>query len=343
MGQIEDLDVFRRPVPVVETVSLPETGLSVFDDPCRVREGDILSPSESKIEAKLPAALRGVDLNKIMTRADLMAALTIGLPLNEYQMPKFLYRPDLLDVSLFSGVPAESADQDARYREMQESLQAAILPLVYHEGYAAFENGSPIWAQMQPFEGEDDFAVFQSYLELPGARQLALLPLHTTTPYNSPASGRVPGLFHANYWALRAKASDVFAVVHAQRMREQRIMKTTDKHYLKAEALFNKLMEFAEKLDWDALEGDPEKFVAVMEKLTKIQRTALGLSIHGNSDDDKVRTPSVELIMRNISRQATEGVVVDRAAEQNVDVQKLLENPEALEQAQELILRFGAK
>lgn len=343
MGQVNDLDKFRRPVPKVEVVELPSQEIAVFNDAGRFRDGDILSPTEEKIEAKLPLALRGIDLNNISSRAELMAALTLGLPLNEYQMPKFIYRPDLLDPSLFCGNPADSDNQESRYREMQDCLTAAIIHLNYSEGYAAFEDGRPIWDQMHPFEDGASYSTFLQYIQLPGARQLSLLPSHSTTYYDSSPEMRGALLLHTNYWGLRAKAHDIFAVVHAQRMREQRILKTEDKHFLKAESLFNKLMTFEESLDWEEISKDPKAFVELMEKLTKIQRTALGLSIHGNGQGEGARTPSVEVIMRNVSRQATEGVDLVKREEADVNVQKLLENPEMLERAQELILRFGSQ
>jgi hypothetical protein len=325
-------------------------------------------------ELKIPIALRNVDLNAITSKVSLLAVLTHNLPRNEYNMPKILYRPDILDYTVFrlnpdpeteKPDPPEQSDQppaqpdqptaqstpvtskslvpttptctdisrrekdprEAAYQLMQELLDASTIILDYHEGYPSYLS-SPVWKQF-PWESQQEYDLFQKYLELPGARQIALLGDN-----DSKTAGE---LFHLNYWGLRCLASDTFAVVHYKRMRERRILQTDDTHFLESERILRLLIAQIQDVKWDVLQDDPKTFVEVMERVTKIQRAALGTTERRGDDNQGI--PSVELIMRKSAEHLAP--LSQNEDVGGVDIAKLLRDPKSVQDAQELILRIG--
>lgn len=332
---------FVRPEKLeIEHVTLDDSTPAVLNDDARVREGDILSPVVPQQQVRVPTALRGINLAKITGRNELICALTHNLPRNEFNMPRLLYRPDILDPSVFrlsESVQAQggvAVDEHAisKFQAMQDLLDASTIMLQYHEGYPALPNNQPFWAKFD-WESPVEYDAFTAYMKLPGGRSSALL---------SPAyQDLFAQLFHTNYWGIRCIANDTFAVVHYQRMREQRILSTDDKHFLQAETMLNKLNDLVASVDWDQLKSDPKQFVEVYERLAKVQRTALGHAPQGGSGGEMRGVQSVEVIMRKTTDQtlpAPEQHKVD-----GLDIQQLLQDPDGLKSAQELILRVNSK
>lgn len=296
----------------------------------------------------VPIALRNVDLSLITDKASLLCALTHNLPRNEYNMPKILYRPDLLDPQIFY-VPRvttpkhtedpvtprltrlsrpETAVAEDKFQLMQELLDASTITLDYYEGYPAYQS-QPIWAKF-PWETDDDYDIFNSYLELPGARQIGALV---------DKREKAGELFHVNYWGLRCLASDTFAVVHYKRQRERRILQTDDVHFLQAEKILRQLISQIPDVNWDTLNEEPKVFVEVLERVAKIQRAALGTTERRSEDERNI--PSVELIMRKSAEH-----LAPLSKEEDVggvNIAKLLRDPKSVQDAQELILRIGGQ
>jgi len=292
-----------------------------------------LSEGELELDlsvSTLPAALRGCDLDKIETRADLMQQLAVNLPLNELGLPKIVYRADLLDWRLFCGASPRGSDVTERYRTLQQFLDMATLWLSYTEGFPTLPTGEPLWAKL-PFEDAEHYAAFTDYCITPGARQLAKLiryPLDHVTSW-----------YHEDYWAIRVKCYDMLNVIHAAKVREQRVMACEDDHYIQAEAMLNKMKSKMNEVNWDNLVEDPKQFVEVMEKIVKLQRISLGLSSMGNADGKReIQSESLEVTMRRIAQP---NLVEDKAGDGGMDVRALLRNPEALASAQELIIRMS--
>src|SRR5579864_6094890 len=227
MGELTAAD-FRRQTPQPEVVTLDLTPLSSTTEPTMGEEAaqaldqdpDINLPATIDYDVpepiKIPPALRPFVPTaefrpaKLTSRTELMAQLTTNLPRNDIGLPLTLYRPDLLDYTLFNRVEEIQESIDA----LQEHLDAARVHLDYYEGYPALPDGNPVWGIFFDWESTADHDLFLRYLELPGARQLSFL-VTTHTPLQ-----RVQELFHANYWSIRAQASDQFAVIHHQRLRE---------------------------------------------------------------------------------------------------------------------------
>lgn len=281
----------------------------------------------------LPLALRNVDLDKIESRADLIMALTNNLPLNDMQLPRILYRGDLLDWRLFSGNSSDQNPTD-RYQAMQEYLDAATLHIQYHEGFPALQTGEPLWAKL-PFESQEHYNVFTAYCTMPGARQTQKLINLTKGDHN-----QILTWFHEHYWNIRSRCYDMLNVIHAAKQREQRILACEDDHYLQAENMFKRLVNMLPEVEWDHLRTDPEKFISVLEKVIKLQRVSLGLSSMGNVNDKREpRTESLEITMRkiaapnNLQLNENDGGV-------SLDIKQLLKDPGALSTAQELIIRM---
>lgn len=280
-------------------------------------------------QVPLPMALRGGDLDKINSRADLMQLLTTNLPLNEIGLPKIIYRADLLDWRLFQGSSPLGTDPTPRYQTMQQYLDVATIYLNYAEGFPALPTGEPLWAKL-PFEDADHFRAFTSYCTLVGQRYLAAIPS------NEFPQEHVINWFHEDYWSIRVKCYDMLHAIHAAKVREQRILACEDSHYLKAEKMMNKLEAKFEAINWDHVQEDPKLFVDLMEKVMKLQRMALGQSTQGN-DKKEVKAETLEVTMRKI---ATPNLVEDKTKDGGVDVRALLRNPQALSTAQELIVRM---
>jgi hypothetical protein len=306
----------------------------------RARDGELLPPPPKSLvasfhdsgpivdEKPIPTALRGVDLKQIKSRAELMWAITQNLPLNEYQLPKLIFRPDLLDYNLFCDVSDEAVDLDVHFQEMQDALDVATIQLQYTEGFPALPDGAPLWSQFS-FEDKQAFDAFTAYVLQPGARQTAKLmdwPQDTIQKW-----------FHENYWALRAKCYDMMHAIHNAKVREQRILGCEDKHYRKIDNLMQRMDNLEETVDWQQLASDPKEYVNVLEKLVKLQRTILGLGNMAQTSKE-VKSESTELVLRNMTRDTEPEL--KGMKDDSIDVRALLRNPQALGAAQELIVRM---
>lgn len=288
-----------------------------------IREHDYAGESpQQSIDVALPAALRGLDVSRVETRTDLVRELNRALPLNEYNLPLYIYRPDLLDPQALLQMDRPSAKQ-----QLADMLANSIVHLSYDLGYPTIGKGdTPFWGQLL-WESKQAFETFLAYLELDGVRGLHnienVLPELASEWY------------HQNCWKLRAQAFDAFRVAHHSRMREQRIFSVQNDHYLKGQKLFQKVFNHLEKLPLDELEFD--KGVNALEKLSKIVHSTLGIAA-SNKDPNPTIGTSVEVVMR---KTAESQHVVRKNDQDSVDMESLLNDPAALERAQELIIRVS--
>lgn len=299
--------------------------------------------------------LDSAPVEQLDTRTQIMCALNDQVPRTDLGLQKFFYRCDLIPEDM----PQYSAGEQAQI------LNAATVNVIYDEGYPTFTNGSAIWGMM-PYESEEGFRAFKQYLTQPkdsGIRRLELLQMPLAAeeqggvgsgPVNGQilwGMGELLGYFHQYSWLQRAKAYDMFELAAATKLRERRIMSTTDKHYLEAERLFTKVMGYFEReneetgeLEWIE-EMTPKVAIDMMEKLVRIQRTALGLSAHGlakGDEHDLSPNASAEVILRQIAKQsANPDGSGSTSAAQGLDM--LLNDPEAAAQAQALIIRMAGK
>lgn len=267
------------------------------------------------------SVLRRLDLSSINSKRDVFQQLLPTIPLNEYNLPRYIYRADLIDHHLLCQ-PAEGSDF------IQEALDAAIVHLDYYQGFPTFRDGTPMWGQMG-HEPREAFEAFMVYLDLDGAR--------TLTNVMGYSLDRLNDWYYLYFWSSRAKACDMFRAAHHARQREQRIFKTENTHYLEAERLFTRISNALESIaaeEW--AEMGPSDLITSLEKVAKLQRLSAGLATTGGAET-RPGNMSVELTMRQIAQDSGE----KRRETVDFDTEALLTNPETLEMAQELILKFG--
>jgi hypothetical protein len=264
---------------------------------------------------------------RISSPAELICVLSQHVPLNDYKLPTTLYRPDLLDCRMFNDI------RDSEYQKVLSFLEAAEVTVTYHEGYPAIQS-QPLWRQL-PWEATEDYQLFDQYLQLPGARQLHLLPTVN--------GGRAAALFHTNYWMFRVHASDTFAVAHYQRMREQRILRTDDKAFLESERILTTLYKLAPEINWEVLKEEPDKFVKVLSMVSELQRKALGTSQLRQDEPSRAAQP-VEVIMRQMVKEDRDPNAPPPAIteEGEVDIRDILRQAD-VKSLQELVLRVGSR
>src|SRR5690242_7133342 len=78
------------------------TQIDMYNDPLRYRDGDLQDPVPP-LPAVQHRAIGSAQVSDITTRAELIRELTKHIPLNEYGLPQYYYRPDLLDVAVITG------------------------------------------------------------------------------------------------------------------------------------------------------------------------------------------------------------------------------------------------
>ncbi len=263
------------------------------------------------------------------TKGDVIQLLGQSVPLNEYQLPTFFYRSDLLPYGA-GGLTMEEAD-------------VAVVSLDYYEGYPTFNGGMIFWNQL-PHEPMKDYLLFQRYLEQAeetGLRQLQMLSIQQHVKMET-----VLDCSREYMWSWRARAYDLFQVAADRKRRELRARKVENVHYDRAGALLAALeTKFA---------GEPEEWLAeltakealeVMVNLMKVQRMSVGLAANGNAGGAPVNPDAAASgadLMRDITRNlpgATESLGID------TNLQALLSDPSFAQRAQTLIIqvRHGAE
>jgi hypothetical protein len=289
-------------------------------------------PRKSATIHELPSTIAGpiraIQYAQIHDRRTLIDQLVRTIPINPYGLPEFFYRPDLLDPKWFDHYPSPT-----EARDLQQTLGCAILNLNYAEGYPTLPTGLPIWARLE-WEDDEGYNIFTEYLEQPGARSIHSL--------QGVSLDQGIEWFSLNYWSWRTKAFDLYQAAHEQRLRVRRILKTEGSHYDLAEKLLRQVRGRVEAYSPEELEGiDPMTAVNMIEKLVRVQRVSLGLPAAGALDESKslVRTPMpIDQQMRRLTKDAA---FDEQRRQDDTEIDILRDSPEALEMAQDLILKLG--
>jgi len=201
------------------------------------------------------------------TRADAILEMSKGIPENQYGLPAFFYRSDMLPYDLHS---LTQADADA-----------CVVDLNYDEGYPTYKGGHIFWQQL-PHEPLEDYLLFQRYIfqaEDKGLRQIHMLAHDQSVPMI-----RIQYLYHEYYWKARARAHDLFQVAADRKLRESRSRRLEDSHFRVAETLFQQLKPFMEDLTPDSLQNLPLKEkLECLRLIINIQRVSSGLPQNGNA------------------------------------------------------------
>jgi hypothetical protein len=295
-----------------------------------VEEGQVIEHEPTKIPV---GPLRIIAAQKPQSRAKLINLLVNEVPVNEFGLPGFAYRSDLLLPDLFAPLYDLPSLMPQQVREMQYQLEAASIELQYDEGFPTLPSGQPFWEQL-PWETKESFDAFVAYLELSGARTIGSMVGYQLE--------QVGEWFHLNYWKIRVRAFELFRIANHQRVKLERILNLEDEDYKRLRK-WDKLMdEYVELIDDHVFNPEtvsPEKAVKMLGDLIKLKRMTLGLGIGEQKvETDRTRTPqSVEVTLR----QAAEVAQLNKPrvqGEEELDI--LREDPEAIDMAQELIIRI---
>jgi hypothetical protein len=194
-----------------------------------------------------------------VSRGDAVRILTKDIPLNQFGLPEFFIRSDLLN---FNGYIS------------QDDVDAASIGLFYQEGYPTTEDGRAFWNQL-PHEPMQAYLLFQKYIsqaESQGIRQLELLAVEEDVDLEILRQYSLEF-----YWSPRARAYDLFIIAAETRKRQIRTRKMENKHYDKAGELLAGLEKKFETDDWWE-ELSAKEAIELVDVLVKIQRLSLGLT-----------------------------------------------------------------
>lgn len=313
--------------------------------PPPVIEGDfsrvpaITSPDQAPraeiLKPRIPfGPLRKLAPSRLNTRRDLLEQLNASLPLNDSDMPDFVYRPDLLDVEAFRKLADPDVSPET-VAELQSMLDAATVQLKFHEGFPSLPNGTPFWSQLD-YEPTEAHQAFLEYQRQGGVRSLEELGHDIRISMSD-----LLDWFHMYFWNFRVTAFDMFKVIRHQRLKLLRALNMEDNHFQVAEQLMGQLSDHFRTEEFSkGLAGlDPDKAVAMLEKVTKLQRISVGLGEKGGFSDEiePPRIPTVEIAMRQMAIPKEKESATD---EEDFDL--LVESPDNIDIAQELIIRMNA-
>lgn len=280
------------------------------------------------------------------SKGELFKALSAEIPQNDFHLPDFIYRADLIPEDLYSG----------NYSALDKLnfLRAATLSLTFDHGYPAIHETSPMWERL-PGEPEAAYEAYMIYLELPEKSQaenpIRLLPLIAQVTRLS--IEKVTEYCHVYFWHWRSRAYDLFIIASLRKQREQRIMSIEGKHFKMAEDQLAKVQKITSgKLDAILLEmqsgeevTDDTKLkdlVDIQEKLIKIQRMSVGLSIGGNNVNVFANSATPHSTVRDEMKQiAKESHTDDTTTARNTEFDSVLDNTEDLATVQSLMIKLN--
>ncbi len=261
------------------------------------------------------------------SRGDVIEHLSRGIPSNEYGLPIFYVRSDLLDMhtALYKGaLPQEDTDSAAEL-------------INYQEGYPTFTKGNPFWTQM-PHEPRSDYLLFQNFLNLVESEGIRLMDSLATIE-NIPLE-RVRELHKEFYWSSRARAYDLFIVAAEAKKRQALTRKAENEHYAVAGTVLDKIIERINNEPDLIDEMAVDDLFDLFEKMVKVQRLSLGLTGQNASTlSPELHNPgqSVELVLRNLTKNS--GLTDEGSASIQDRLTYLMQDENTALSAQELIIR----
>lgn len=279
-----------------------------------------------------------------LSKGDLFRVLNESIPLNEYHIPEYVYRADL--------IPQNYGEYPQKYK--QQLLEAAAMPITFDHGYPALGETTPFWEQM-PAEGHEAYNAFMVYLELPEKSNhdnpIRLLPMISQI-IKRPLS-EIVDWCHTFYWHYRSRAYDLFLIACHRKQREQRLMSIEGHHFKMAETFLNKINDIVvHKLDAAIMEikspnddGTGElqelrtkELVDMVEKLVKIQRISVGLPANGTTQiiSEGPRHGTINDHLKAVAKDSA-GEVSSTPRPPEMD--KLLESTEDILLIQDLIVK----
>lgn len=277
------------------------------------------------------------------TKGEVFKSINSSIPLNNFHLPDYIYRADLIGTDLLQLTQKDRA----------LILDSASIPISFEHGYPAIYETQPFWEQL-PCEDADAYSSFIQFLELPAKtlseNPIRLLPMIATVTGNSLED--VTEWCHIYYWHWRARAYDLFLIACHRKQREQRIMTIEGNHFRQADILLDKITTIATiKLDRELrdLKDDEEAetetklrdLISMAKDLMGIQRVSLGLPSAGPAAADvKDTQPRHSTVTDTFRYIANEGAGEQATSSRTVEVDQLLASPDDLSTIQELMVRL---
>lgn len=226
------------------------------------------------------------------TRGEALKFLSSGIPTNEFGLPIYYLRSDMLALDHICALGHTTRDE----------VDMAAEVLTYSDGYPAFGSGSPFWVKM-PHEPLPSYILFQRFLEL--AEEEGIRLIDSLARMQAVSIEQVKEAYNEFYWAARARAYDLFIVAAEAKRKEAQTRKAERKHYDVAGKLLEDIVARFE--DPELIEKmDAKELLDAFETMVKIQRLSLGLTGQNASTINKDVGPasSVEVIMRNLTKNS---------------------------------------
>jgi hypothetical protein len=309
---------------LVETVETVESGIHFSDTclPVAASEADFLDEPQ----AGDPSGHRMIGRQRVIlpegcSKGVAIHILSKSIPVNEYNLPIYYLRSDIL--------PYDLGDLT------QDDVDGCVASLSYAEGYPSTPENRLWWSQL-PHEPFASYILFQEYLKQAvelGIRQIELLADAQKVQLED-----VTEMYHEYFWSARARAYDLFQSAADRKKRELRIRSAEDHDYKLATKMMEKLQaRFSEEPDaewWNELTA--KEALDALEQLLKIRRLSLGLTgQHASSlPRNGIQSESVEVIMKSLV-----GAGMTAGADAATDIRSLLADPESAMMAQTLIIR----
>lgn len=289
------------------------------------------------------ATIEPLELTPQLSRIATFEKAVAQLPHNEYGLPVFIYRADVIPANLYD------LDED----DKRQILQNAAIQISYREGYPTFETGIPMWGQME-WEASLEYEAFEVFLSLSNSKgyrqliqlefELRSLPQFREAP---PDLAQLREMFTYNYWAQRAKAHDLFMVAAHKKLRESRIMSIENQHFLRSERLLDRMeTQLAAIFDPERLAAlDPEVAVKMIKNLQEMQRQALGLATQAGTNKAQPNDPppnaTMEVTLRQLAKQSGADLTTQAKSDSANPMEILLRDDNTAEMAQELIIKMS--
>lgn len=311
-------------------------------------ESNDRSPTVSAYKpSKIPqfkGVLRHFNPVGIKTPRDFLAAIAKNIPINDYGLPAYIIRADMLDVNwivdninIALNISSPTPAQVEGMQDVEAHLDSASVPLDYSQGYPTLPNEQAMWKQLD-YEPAEQYQMFLHYLGQDGIREISRIDKFEPTVVSEAAV--------LYYWSYRSRAYDMYRVVHHSRQKIQRALSIENKHFEMAEKLMAKLGKYFENMELtDGGNGDddidpnitPEKAVGMMEKLVKIQRISAGLPAMGESKENQLLRPNLTPV-DGMQQLVRDKVRVDDDTEDALEM--LGDDPDDIVAAQELVIRM---
>jgi hypothetical protein len=226
------------------------------------------------------------------TRGETIRHLSNTIPSNDYGLPLFYIRSDLIDWTHIDAYGHVSYDQ----------VEAASELLQYHDGYPTVSSGSPFWSQLK-HEPQKEHLLFKAFLDLDendGIRLIDNLAANENLPLQT-----IREMSLEYYWSARARSYDLFVVAAEAKRREVRTRKTEDSHFTVAGGILQAVVDRVNDEPDLIKQMDAKDLFDLFEQMVKVQRLSLGLTgANASTNNGLPMNPgqSVELILRSLTK-----------------------------------------